>query len=401
MPAKADRRHAPSRLPDLAALASDLHGYARTRRALPLLYIEFSGARGAGGVQRRAASYKRATAAALRAAVGSILRKGDLVAASAGGEWFIALLTARAARGVQASDPDLGVAAERLRRTVQNALTAQRTAGAPVKGSKRAGGSRPQARVTVRCGWNVLELGDGDRPLEALRHAVRGAALVARVEERRATILAAVTHELRTPLTAIMGFAERLQSESLAPRQRSRCLEIIADESRRLHRLVEGLIDLGSWTAGNLVLRPMDSELGTIARRAVAAVADRAAHKGVKIEVKGCARAFADPDRCLQILINLLDNAVRYSPERGRVVVAIEHSVRGAVVAVKDEGPGFDPAAQAAVGSPFASGADGQVGLGLAISSVLAQAHGGALRVGQSGRGGLVSVTLPQAKVRK
>ncbi len=397
MSARADRRHAPSRLPDLAALAAELHGHARTKHALPLLYIEFSGAR----VQHRAAAYKRATAAALRASVGSILRKDDLVAASAGGEWFIALLTARPTRGLQASDPDLGLAAERLRRTVQSALTAQRPAATSATGARSASASRPQARVTVRCGWNVLELSDGDRPLEALRHAVRGAALVARIEERRATILAAVTHELRTPLTAIIGFAERLQTESLVPRQRRRCLAIIADESKRLHRLVEGLIDVGSWTAGNLVLRPVRSELTAIARRAARAVADRAALKGVKIAVTGNARANVDPDRFLQILINLLDNAVRYSPDDGRVVLAIERSGREAVVAVKDQGPGFAASARAAVGLPFASGANGKVGLGLAISSVLAQAHGGALRVAPSGRGGLVSVTLPRVKDQK
>jgi signal transduction histidine kinase len=396
---RADRRHAPSRLPDLTALAAKLRTFARERRALPLLYIEFSDPRRAKSTAAHAEAYKRATAAALRASIGSILRKNDLVAASAGGEWFIALLTARATRsGTRTSDPDLGLAAERLRRAVQRALSAQRSESMPAPRATTKTGSRPQARVTVRCGWNVLELFEIDHPLEALRHAVRGAALVARIEERRATILAAVTHELRTPLTAIIGFAERLQTARLGASQRRRSLDIIVDESKRLHRLVEGLIDIGSWTTGNLVLRTAPRELEVIARKAAASVADRAAQKQVTIEIAGRALALVDPDRCLQILINLLDNAVRYSPEHGRVDVVITASGRSSVVAVSDQGRGFGALSRMDVGLPFASGADGKVGLGLAISGLLAQAHGGALRVGPGRRGGLVRVTLPNAK---
>jgi signal transduction histidine kinase len=387
-------------LPDLTALAAELRSYARERRALPLLYVEFSDVRRAKGAKARgqAAAFKRAIGAALRASIGSILRKEDLVAASAGGEWFIALLTARATgRGAQASDPDLGIAAERLRRAVQLALAAEQAVSAPPHGVAKTTASRLQARVTVRCGWNVLEPFETDRPLDALRHAVRGAALVARIEERRAIVLAAVTHELRTPLTAIIGFSERLQTERLSAAQRQRSLDIIADESKRLHRLVEGLIDVGSWTAGSLVLQPARHDLGAIARKAAASLEDRAVHKGVAMKIVGDATALVDPDRCLQILINLLDNAVRYSPEHGRVEVVITTRGRWCAVAVKDEGGGFAPSSRAALGLPFASGADGKIGLGLAISNLLAQAHGGSLRVGPSRGGGLVTVTLPRA----
>jgi signal transduction histidine kinase len=386
-------------LPDLSALAAKLRRHARERRSLPLLYIEFSDARTKGVDARdQAAAYKRVTAAALRASIGSILRKDDLVAASAGGEWFIALLTARATgRRAQTSDPDLGIAAERLRRAVQLALTAENSQGDEAHQARKSTASRLQKRVTVRCGWNVLEPFETGRPLEALRHAVRGAALVARIEERRATVLAAVTHELRTPLTAIIGFAERLQTERLGAAQRKRSLDIIVDESRRLHRLVEGLIDVGSWTAGSLALKPARTKLGTIARKAAASLKERAAHKDVVIRIAGDEAAFVDPDRCLQIFINLLDNAVRYSPEHGRVDVQITKRGRACLVTVKDQGSGFAPSSRAAAGLPFTSGPDGKVGLGLAISSLLAQAHGGTFEVGPSRRGGLVAVTLPRA----
>ncbi|HXN09163.1 MAG TPA: HAMP domain-containing sensor histidine kinase, partial [Candidatus Acidoferrales bacterium] len=340
--------------------------------------------------RRRAATYTRATAGALKASVGSVLRKGDLVAAGSGGKWFIALLSARPpGTTVQSSDVDLGVAAERLRLTVQRELARVQE---PV-----AGKATSAQRVRVRCGWNVLE--PSENPLEALRHAVRGAALVARIEERRATVLAAVTHELRTPLTAIIGFAERLQAEPAGAR-RARYLDVIIDESKRLQRLAEGLIDIGAWTAGSLRLNPETHALETVAHAAVQAVAEHAAAKQVKILIKGEATAFIDRDRCLQIFINLLDNAVRYSPEKGRVTVSVNVAGRFCTVEVADQGPGFSAPLRRLAGTAFGAGADGKVGLGLAIASVLVQAHGGVLSVKKSGKGGgMVSVTLPRRQV--
>ena len=384
-----DRRHQLSRLPDLATLAARLRTFAKRQRPLPLLYIEFS-ARGPSkgpAAGRRAATYKQATAGALKASVGSVLRKGDLVAAGSGGRWFIALLSARLAEtSPQSSDVDLGVAAERLRLNVQRELARVRE---PVAGNAEAA-----ERVRVRCGWNVLE--PSENPLEALRHAVRGAALVARIEERRATVLAAITHELRTPLTAIIGFAERLLAHP-TPARRARYLDIIIDESKRLQRLAEGLIDIGSWTAGSLRLKPELQAVEAIASAAAHAVAERASAKKVKIHVKGDATAFIDRDRCLQIFINLLDNAVRYSPQGGRVSVSLHEAGRLCTVDVADDGPGFSAPIRRVAGSPFAAGADGKIGLGLAIARLLIEAHGGAMSLEKSGTGGgMVTVTLPR-----
>jgi signal transduction histidine kinase len=253
--------------------------------------------------------------------------------------------------------------------------------------------------MTVRCGWNVLE--PSENPLEALRHAVRGAALVARIEERRATILAAVTHELRTPLTAIIGFAEQLQAEALKPSRSARYVDIIIDESKRLHRLAEGLIDVGSWTAGSLRLHQAQHKLAAVAGVAVQAVAERAAAKKVEICISGDAKALVDRDRCLQIFINLLDNAVRYSPESGRVTMSLKERGGLCTAEVKDMGTGFSAQARSAAGSPFSAGSDGKVGLGLAIARLLVEAHGGSMSLGNGSRGGMVTVTLPLGNARK
>jgi signal transduction histidine kinase len=323
--------------------------------------------------------YRRAIAAALKRALGTVLRKGDLVAAGPGAQWFVALLAARARRSkVEISDADLGFAAERMRRTVALAL-----------------GSREAPRV--RCGWTVLEL-DGAPIVRSLKQSIRGAAVVARVEERRAITLAALTHELRTPLTAIIGFAERLRDGDLDPGRRLRALAIILEEARRLARLTDELIDLGAWTAGHLHLKRSPCDLRALLTHAAAALEQRAAQKNVRIVIagRGTTKLRVDKERCLQVFVNLIDNAVRYAPAGSMVRATIDRTPAGGKIVISDNGPGFTRSARRALGKPFSAGADGRSGLGLAISKVIVDAHGGSLDV-LPGRGGRVAVLFQRA----
>ncbi|HLW38020.1 MAG TPA: HAMP domain-containing sensor histidine kinase, partial [Candidatus Eremiobacteraceae bacterium] len=252
------------------------------------------------------------------------------------------------------------------------------------------------ARVVVRCGWNVFEPALAGDVLEGLRHAIRGAALVARVEERRALVLSAVTHELRTPLTSIIGFSERLQTERATRGQQARWLGTIAEEARRLHRLADGLIDIGAWSAGGLKLRLAACSLRSVANDAARVIAERAKQRGVPIIVAGRARVIADRDRLFQVVINLLENALRHTPGGRSIRVHIRGSRRQATLTIRDGGPGFSAAERAAAGTPFSAGPEGKTGLGLAIARILIEAHGGELRLGGGkAQGGLVSVTLP------
>ncbi|MDQ6779795.1 MAG: ATP-binding protein [Candidatus Eremiobacteraeota bacterium] len=388
-----ERRTLASRIPELSSVARQLQR-TRAGSAIPLLYVEFcnlDSRRTSAGVRKFRAACKQATAAALKAAVGSILRQNDLVAAGRGGQWFIAVLIGRDIRAKDAGtiDADLGLAAERLRQNVQTALHAL------------VAGNAAGPRVAVRCGWNVFEpasAADSD-VREALRHAIRGAALVGRVEERRALVLSAVTHELRTPLTSIIGYTERLQSGTTTLTQRAHWLAIIAEEARRLHRLTEGLIDVGAWSAGGLHLRLARCALRPIADAALKSLADRARDKKVRLTISGDAIARVDRDRVLQILINLLDNALRHTPPGARIGVRVSRNGALALIEVRDGGPGFSSEARSAGATPFSAGSNGKTGLGLAIADVLVKAHGGRLKLGGSnGSGGLVSVTLPLEK---
>lgn len=354
-----------------------------------MLYIEFASSQSRKGASARArqAQNKRAIAAALRASLGTVLRKEDLAAAGTGAQWFIALLVARARRRkALIADADLGLAAERLRRAVERALDVRRD-------RVRKDASPLKEERAVRCGWTVLEL-DGQSPLCALRQAVRGAAVVARIEEQRAIVLAAVTHELRTPLTAIVGFAERLQGAQLDEAGRARSIEIIIDESRRLTQLAEGLIDIGAWTAGHLHLRRESFDVAPLIRKATESIADIARAKEISITLAGQGSVLADQNRCLQVFLNLLDNAVRHAPPKSIVRVNVRADQTTCTITIADRGTGFPPALRQALGRPFSRGFDGRVGLGLAISKVVIEAHGGKLAVAK-GRPNRITVTLP------
>jgi len=331
---------------------------------------------------------KRAVAASLRDAVGTVLRKSDAVAAGAHAHWFVALLVGRsvvAPARANVDDADLGVICNRLQAAIRVRLRELASRG------ETPGG------IGVIGGWTVLDPVAAARPLVGLRQAVRGAAVVARVEAQRATVLAAITHELRTPLTAIIGYAERLRDEpALAPVARARYSGIVAEEGRRLHRLVESLIDIGAWNAGRLKLRASTVQLRSLIRAAWAAIGHRVKAKSLRLTLSGDAAATVDSERMQQVFINLLDNAARHSPSGSRISVALARVKDGCSVVVSDEGPGFSPEALRTVGGAFAPGADGRAGLGLSVAQLLIEAHGGSVAIGRTSRhGARVEVRLP------
>jgi signal transduction histidine kinase len=380
-----ERRHLPSRIADLRGLTPSLRQLAEQGRAVPLLYIEITGLDGMHGAPRRSAlqACKQAVATALAASAGSVLRRGDVVAAGPGATWFAALLVGRAvdARAQAAvADPDLVVAAMRLRSTVLQAFRDARPAGAI---PRQAG---------VRAGWTVVEPVNSSAPMVELRHAVRGAAVVARVEERRSTFLASVTHELRTPLTAIVGYVERLQSEPrLAAAKRRRYLDVIASEAARLTRLVEGLIDAGAWGAGSLRLRFAPVDIRGLVERAWRTVEPRHVERRLRYTMHGSAVAAVDGERMLQVLVNLVDNAARHASGHVEVRVGVRASVLR--IAVTDDGAGFARETMRDFARPFTVGPGGQIGLGLSIARLLVEAHGGTLRAARR-RGGGAAVTI-------
>jgi len=388
-----ERRKASSRVADVRSLVAPLKKLSEMRRAAPLLYIELSGFEELERKTARTAraECKRVVAAALKGSIGSVLRKTDLVAAGPAANWFAALVVGRCVAAGQRTgieDTRLGTVAARLRAAVQRALNAAERSG-----------DLP-SHIWARSGWTFIEPVHRDRALQELRQAIRGAAVVARIEEQRATVLACITHELRTPLTSIIGYAELLTKSGGTPANKERFAAVIAEEAARLRRLVDGLIDLGAWSASKLELQRAPLQVRNLVEAAERAIKPNADKRGVRIAVRGRARLTADRERLLQIVINLLDNAVRHAKAGGVVRVSVGSADRACTLVVADDGPGFAAAPGLAPGSPFARGANGHVGLGLSIVKVLVEAHGGTLRLTNgTRRGARVEISIPDAIV--
>ena len=226
-----------------------------------------------------------------------------------------------------------------------------------------------------------------------------------RLEEVRRDFVANASHELKTPLTSIRGFAETLLEEQPPPELERRFMESIRNNTLRLQRLVDDLLDLSRLESGGWVADPEPVDLVWMAREVWTDFEDRAAAKEVDFDVVGEGFATADAHGLEQVLRNLFDNALRYSPGGGRVEVRIRPVEAGVEVAVSDTGTGIPSRALPRIFERFYR-ADtsrdrqaGGTGLGLAIVRHLVHAMGGDVRAeSELGEGTTIAVRLPRAE---
>jgi two-component system, OmpR family, phosphate regulon sensor histidine kinase PhoR len=227
-----------------------------------------------------------------------------------------------------------------------------------------------------------------------------------RLEQVRTEFVANVSHELRTPLTAIQGYLETLLTGALEEQENARrFLEIVFRHTERLGRLLNDLTDLSNIELGRVSLKLAPTRLDE-AVDAVLAIMDAKAKSG-KVALRSqlprdLPPVLADRDRLVQILINLVDNAVKYTPEGGRVTVRAQAPAEGHIeIDVVDTGIGIPPADLPRITERFyrvdkaRSRELGGTGLGLAIVKHLVFAHSGLLRIeSEPGRGTTVRVWL-------
>ncbi len=226
-----------------------------------------------------------------------------------------------------------------------------------------------------------------------------------RLERARRDLVANVSHELRTPLAALKGFLELLESESLDPGTRRRFLVSMSQETARLERLVEEQMQLARLDAGGLPLVREPTDLGELASEVVGPRGPLAERAGVALEVRcpagGPVLVDADPARLEQVLLILLDNALRHTPAGGRVLIGVGRDGSGAVLRVSDNGEGIPADEQSFVFDRFyrgdtVRGGGRSTGLGLAIARGLVEAHGGTIDVRSAvGRGSTFTIRLP------
>ncbi|MBX6321770.1 MAG: PAS domain S-box protein [Rhodospirillaceae bacterium] len=253
------------------------------------------------------------------------------------------------------------------------------------------------------------------RDITAAKHAeaaLRRAIEEARVaEQSKSAFLANMSHELRTPLNAIIGFCELMLLRTFGPLGHARYegyLKDIRFSANHLLQLIEDILDLSKAEAGRIELdeRPVDLEVA--AGSAVRMLAERARQGGVSMSL-----AFppdlpvvrADERRLRQVLLNLISNAVKFTPAGGAVTIAgRRHPDGGVTLCVADTGIGIAPADLGRVFQPFVqldrSRQQEGTGLGLALCKKLVEAHGGTITLAsRPGRGTTVEVGLPAERV--
>lgn len=243
------------------------------------------------------------------------------------------------------------------------------------------------------------ELGDLARAFRSMSDDLE------RTLQARADLVTNVSHELRTPLTAVKGLVETLRDGAVDDLgARDRFLASIENETDRLIRLVNDLLTLSRADAQALSLHRERFNLADLARTTVDALTAQAAERQVPLVVTGPpVHVHADADRIRQVLVNLLDNAIRFSPSGQAISVSVSPSPNEVTVAVQDHGPGIPPAEQSRVFERFyradrsrARKSEGGAGLGLAIAQALVQVHGGRITLESvPGQGTTVRFTLP------
>jgi signal transduction histidine kinase len=244
-------------------------------------------------------------------------------------------------------------------------------------------------------------------PAELLEIAHRFNRMADRLSRQRETqlhFLSAVAHDLRTPLAALdMTTAMGLRRTQDAPDEIRRAFELVARQVRRLESMSSDLLEVSRAEAGRVPLRMRHCDLGSLADESAQLLSCTApSHDLAVIHPKAPVLVRCDPDRVSQVLNNLISNAIKYSPDGGRVALAIAQRADEAVITVSDEGVGMTGDQLEEIFDPFsrlpATADVPGVGMGLWITKRLIEAHGGSIEVTSTpGQGSRFSVHLPLA----
>ena len=245
--------------------------------------------------------------------------------------------------------------------------------------------SRQEIELTALLGRLVASAVQNIRAYEAERKTVEE---LRRLSALRADFVSLVSHELRTPMAAVIGSARTLQQRwrELTPEQRESFLELISGETNRLATLIGDVLDTSRIEAGTFSFRFGDVDLGELVRDSVATAELATDEVSVRAEVRDpLPRVRGDAERLRQVLMNLIDNAIKYSPAGDAINVRAYAEDGHVRIAVSDNGPGVAREDQRLIFEKFGRVTSGNTrpgtGLGLFIARSIAEAHGGTLDV--------------------
>jgi signal transduction histidine kinase/ActR/RegA family two-component response regulator len=278
--------------------------------------------------------------------------------------------------------------------------------------ARNLGASSPTG---MRLMHSIEEVRDVQRALESASAAIREREALQEREQvalkaadrAKDEFLAMLGHELRNPLSAITTSSHVLRASQPGSRMHAQSQVIIERQARQMTRLVEDLLDISRLTMGKVALHPEVFDLGQLAAQLVQTWEQSGRAAAGRI-LPDLATAWVEADRARieQVIANLLDNANRFTPEGKRIHLRVRALDGRAVIEVRDEGAGIEPALLAEVFKPFAQapqGVDrshGGLGLGLAVVRRLVEMHGGSVHVASAGRGqgATFTVSLPGAE---
>jgi K+-sensing histidine kinase KdpD len=227
--------------------------------------------------------------------------------------------------------------------------------------------------------------------------------------QQRETFISVVSHELRGPISVLTGYSDLLPMwDRLPAERREMALRAIGDQARLMNRLIGDLLDTSRIQTGRFQIEPALADLADVARRVVEAQRAAANGRTVHLEAPAQLRLLVDESRLFQALTNLLNNAIKYSPEGSNIWVTVGADAGEAHVSVRDEGVGipaeqmvnlFQPYSRLHRENPVAKG----IGLGLFITKGIVEAHGGRIWAESAGpdQGACFRFVLPLRTRRK
>jgi len=268
------------------------------------------------------------------------------------------------------------------------------------------GSASARVMVAASVEEEALELDDVQRIVEEASELRQVNQQLKSLDRLKDDFMSSVTHELRTPLTSIRGLAELMRDDpGMDVPQRQQFLSIVVGESERLSRLVNQVLDMAKIESGHAEWHNSDVDLRALLQQAAGATAELFRERAAVLELKMPETVLtlrADPDRLMQVVINLLSNAAKFVPKPGgRVELRLSTDAAGVTVEVHDNGPGVPPAQQQLVFEKFRQGGDESnrpqgTGLGLPISRQIVEHFGGRLWLTSTpGQGACFAFSLP------
>lgn len=229
---------------------------------------------------------------------------------------------------------------------------------------------------------------------------------LSKLDEYRKNFIANISHDFRSPLTSIKGYLEAMLDGTIPVEKYDRYLNIVLKESKRLTKLTAGLLELNDFDTYGPILKKQSFDIVDVIRETRNTVEGLCEEKNLDFRLK-CpaenATVYADKMKIGQVVYNLIDNAIKFSPENGKIIVTVYEKNNKLFVSVKDEGPGIEKDKQNRVWDRFyktdsSRGKDKQgTGLGLAITREIIKAHGENINlISTEGAGSEFVFSLPQ-----